>query len=153
MSRRSGLRTAVSAGGVVYRVREAKPEVILVARPANNLWALPKGTPERGESVEETALREVTEETGLTVEILEHLADISYTFRLHEDRVRVDKVVHHFLMRAIGGDVTLHDHEYDLVAWFGVQEALRLMTYENERTVVERAGVRLHELLAEGSLP
>lgn len=148
-SRGQQVREAVSAGGVVYRVRDGRVEIVLVARPVTNLWALPKGTPEAGESIEQTAIREVAEETGLEVEIVEPLVRISYSFQLSEGRVQIDKVVHHYLLRATGGDVNLHDHEYDLVGWYGVPEALRLMTYENERGVVERAGVRLEELVVE----
>ena len=150
MARGPQIRGAVSAGGVVYRVRDGRAEIVLVARPVTNLWALPKGTPEAGESLEETARREVSEETGLLVEIVEPLTEIAYSFHVTDGRVRVDKVVHHYLMSVAGGDVRLHDHEYDLVAWYGVPEALRLMTYDNERTVVERAGERLSELMAEG---
>ena len=144
------VRAAVSAGGVVYRVREGRPEIVLVARPVTNLWALPKGTPNPGESLEETALREVSEETGLEVEIVEPISEIAYSFHVTDGRVRIDKVVHHFLMTATGGDVSHHDHEYDLVGWYGLTEALRLMTYDNERTVVERARARLDELMTEG---
>lgn len=151
MPRTPQIREAVSAGGVVYRFRDGRGEIVLVARPGTNLWALPKGTPEAGESLEETALREVCEETGLEVEIVEPLVQIAYTFHLGDGRVQIDKVVHHYLLRATGGDVSRHDHEYDLVGWYGVNEALRLMTYDNERTVVERAGTRIEELLAQGS--
>lgn len=151
-SRGPHVREAVSAGGVVYRVRDGRVEIVLVARPVTNLWALPKGTPEAGESIEQTAVREVAEETGLEVEIVEPLIKISYSFHLSDGRVQIDKVVHHYLLQATGGDVNRHDHEYDLVAWYGVPEALRLMTYENERTVVERAGARLRELVAGGGL-
>jgi 8-oxo-dGTP pyrophosphatase MutT (NUDIX family) len=150
MARGPVVRAAVSAGGVVYRVRDGRPEIVLVARPVTNLWALPKGTPEAGESLEETALREVSEETGLQVEIVEPITEIAYSFHVTDGRVRVDKIVHHFLMRVAGGDVSLHDHEYDLVGWYGLDEALRLMTYDNERTVVERARKRLEEVVAKG---
>jgi len=144
------VRGAVSAGGVVYRVRDGRPEIVLVARPVTNLWALPKGTPNPGETLEQTALREVSEETGLEVEIVEPISEIAYSFHVTDGRVRIDKVVHHFLMTATGGDVSRHDHEYDLVGWYGLTEALRLMTYDNERTVVERARARLDELMTEG---
>jgi 8-oxo-dGTP pyrophosphatase MutT (NUDIX family) len=137
--RKPPVEEAVSAGGVVFRFRNDRAEIVLVARPATNLWALPKGTPEPGESLEETARREVSEETGLHVAIVQPLADIEYSFPKPRGAGRVDKVVHHFLMTPNGGDVTNHDHEYDLVAWYGVDEALRLMTYDNERSVVQRA--------------
>ncbi|MFN8639038.1 MAG: NUDIX domain-containing protein [Dehalococcoidia bacterium] len=78
MPRSPHVREAVSAGGVVYRIRDGRGEIVLVARPGTNLFALPKGTPEGGESLEETAVREVCEETGLEVEIVEPLVQIAY---------------------------------------------------------------------------
>lgn len=145
------IERAVSAGGVVYRVTETRIELVLVARPQANLWALPKGTPEPGESIEETARREVSEETGLEVSIVEPVTDIAYSFPRPRGGGRVDKVVHHFLMTADGGDVNDHDHEYDLVAWYGVDEALRLMTYDNERGVVEAAARLIERNRANGT--
>jgi 8-oxo-dGTP pyrophosphatase MutT (NUDIX family) len=142
---------AVSAGGVVYRVANERIEVVLVARPQTNLWALPKGTPEPGESIEETARREVSEETGLEVSIVEPVTDINYSFPRPRGGGRVDKVVHHFLMTADGGDVNDHDHEYDLVAWYGVEEARRLMTYDNERAVVDAAARLIERHRANGA--
>ncbi len=63
----SALRTErlVSAGGIVFRPGADGPEVLLCGRSSDNLWALPKGTPDAGETPEETALRETREETGL----------------------------------------------------------------------------------------
>src|SRR5690606_17061881 len=106
--RRPPPRKAVSAGGVVFRRGEDGIEIVLVGRTAENLWALPKGTPDEGESIEETALREVREETGLEVRIVEPLGEIRYRFGDRDGRM-VDKVVYHFLMEPVGGDVALHD--------------------------------------------
>ncbi|MFN8639037.1 MAG: hypothetical protein U0360_06180 [Dehalococcoidia bacterium] len=65
--------------------------------------------------------------------------------------MQIDKVVHHYLLRATGGDVALHDHEYDLVGWYGVNEALRLMTYDNEAHRGGTSGTCIEELLAGSS--
>lgn len=131
---------AVSAGGVVFRRAAHGIEIVLCGRVHEGLWALPKGTPERGESVEETACREVSEETGLGVEIIGGLGSIEYGFARPAQGVRFEKTVYHFLMRPDGtGSVDKHDREYDRVEWFAVAEALRLMTHRNEVTVVRRA--------------
>jgi 8-oxo-dGTP pyrophosphatase MutT (NUDIX family) len=128
---------ATSAGGVVYRHTPAGLAIVLAHRRSPALWALPKGTPARGESLEETALRETAEETGLAVEIEEPLNAISYVFV--RGSTRYFKTVHFFLMRPIGGDLADHDHEFDDVRWVPVSEALRLMNYPTERSVVELA--------------
>jgi 8-oxo-dGTP pyrophosphatase MutT (NUDIX family) len=127
---------ATSAGGVVYRRTESGPEIVLAHRRSPALWALPKGTPARGESVEETALRETAEESGLAVAIEQPLPSISYVFV--RGSTRYFKTVHFFLMRPVGGDLADHDHEFDDVRWVPLSEALRLMNYPTERSVVEQ---------------
>lgn len=143
-----GLRVeqVVSAGGVVYRRGERGVEIVLCGRTPEGLWALPKGTPEPAESLRETALREVSEETGLGVEIESDLGTIQYAFARPAHGVRYEKTVHHFLMRPSGsGSVDDHDGEYDRVVWFAAEEALRVMTHRNEANVVRRALVALEE--------
>jgi 8-oxo-dGTP pyrophosphatase MutT (NUDIX family) len=137
---------AVSAGGVVYRRGERGIEIVLCGRTPEGLWALPKGTPERGEELHATALREVSEETGLGVDIERELGTIQYTFARPAQGVRFEKTVHHYLMRPSGaGSVVEHDGEYDRVEWFDVEEALRIMTHHNEMQVVRRAMEALEE--------
>jgi diadenosine hexaphosphate hydrolase (ATP-forming) len=131
---------AVSAGGVVYRRGEHGTEIVLCGRLPDGFWALPKGTPEPGESLEETALREVCEETGLGVEIVGELGTIEYGFARPLQGVRFEKTVHHYLMQPTGiGSFNEHDGEYDRVAWFPAHEALRIMTHRNELEIVRRA--------------
>jgi len=139
---------AFSAGGVVFRrINPTEPatdtapdeiEVVLVGRPRDNNWTLPKGTPGHGETQEETALREVCEETGLTVAILEEIGSIHYWFSRRG--VRYKKEVLHYLMVATGGDLSLHDHEYDEARWFPLDEATQRLAHENEIAIVRRAG-------------
>ena len=139
-----GLRTAraTSAGGVVHRTEAGRAEIVLVHRREPRLWALPKGTPDAGETLAETAIRETREETGLEVEIEEPISSITYFFV--RGRTRFHKTVHFFLMRSTGGALDDHDHEFDDVRWFQLEEALELMTHATERAVVHRAA----ELLA-----
>ncbi len=129
------VRDAVAAGGVVIREGERGQEVVLAGR--EGLWVLPKGTPDRDERIEETATREVREETGLDVRIVRPLGTIEYWFAL--PRRRVHKTVHFFLMEALSGDVSRHDHEYEEVRWVPVEEARRLLTFETYREMLERA--------------
>lgn len=128
-----------SAGGVVFRRVEGALEVLICGRNADRLWALPKGTPEPGETLEQTALREVREETGVEVEAEGTVGDIKYWFSRPDEGVRYFKTVRHYLMRPVGGDPALHDHEFDDVRWFDAHEALRILTYQNEAKILRQA--------------
>jgi len=107
-------------------------------------WTLPKGTPIAGETLEETALREVEEETGLQVRILSPLDSINYTFVQRGLKIR--KTVHYFIMEPIGGDLGKHDHEFEEVRWIPFAEAPVLLSFETERALVALAATRLPEL-------
>src|SRR5438874_2051856 len=148
---------AFSAGGVVFRLisgdsnekngtsnqwrnvqySNMSVEVALVGRSHSGMWALPKGTPEAGETLEQVAVREVQEETGLEVRLIAYIGNVSYSF-IH-DKIRFQKQVRHFLFEAIGGDTSLHDAEYDRVEWFSIPEALRRLTYQNEVNILSKA--------------
>jgi len=134
----------VSAGGVAFRHGPDGIEVVLVGRREPERWVLPKGTPNRGESMDQTAVREVSEETGIQVRLIRPLHDIQYWFVLHG--VRHYKTVHFYLMEAVGGDTSLHDHEYDVAAWFPITEAERRLAFANEQTVVTKARAALDGL-------
>jgi 8-oxo-dGTP pyrophosphatase MutT (NUDIX family) len=126
---------------VVHRAVDGEIEILLVHRRTPVLWALPKGTPDSGETIEETALRETREETGIDVEIEAQLSSIRYFFV--RGSTRFHKTVHFFLMRPVGGAIELHDGEFDEVRWVPVSEALALMNHATERSVVERAAALL----------
>jgi 8-oxo-dGTP pyrophosphatase MutT (NUDIX family) len=128
---------ATSAGGVVYRIVDERIQVVLAHRRSPPLWALPKGTPDSGETIEETAIRETREETGLEVEIECPLSSIRYFFV--RGSTRFHKTVHFFLMLAVGGTTDAHDAEFDEVRWMDLPEAVAVMTHATERSVVEEA--------------
>ena len=104
----------ISAGGLVFREAAGRIETLLCARnrpgflgaDAPLSWRLPKGTPETGESVEQTARREVQEETGLQVTVLAPITSIRYYFVGHNDGVRYDKTVYFYLMEPSGGSTS-----------------------------------------------
>ena len=144
--RRPGTRlrnaNAVSSGGVLYRpAQEKRYQVALVGRSAQGTWGLPKGTPSEGESLEQTALREVAEETGIEPRLVAPLGSIQYYFVARNTRFH--KIVHFYLMEAVGGDVSQHDHEYDLVEWFDLDEAVERLSYPNEVEMVKIARAKL----------
>jgi 8-oxo-dGTP pyrophosphatase MutT (NUDIX family) len=130
---------AFSAGGVVMRDGAHGRELLLGRRRRDRRragWSLPKGTPVGDETPAETALREVAEETGLQVRIVDALGDIRYRFL--RDGVRIDKTVRYYLMEPLGGDLADHDHEFEEVRWFGVGEAERAMQFATERDILAR---------------
>lgn len=127
-----------SSGGVVYRLNREGIEIVVCGRKASGVWALPKGTPRIGESLQETAAREVEEETGLKVTIEEQIGQVQYWFV--EEGVHYFKTVYYFLMRPAGGDMADHDPEFDEVLWLAFDKALGVLTYDNDLNIVRRAG-------------
>ena len=113
-------------------------------------WTLPKGTPNPGETREQTAIREVAEETGLEVRISGPFESIEYTFV--QRGVRIHKTVHYFLMVPTGGDLARHDHEFESVRWIAFDEAQNLLTFETERALVARAADAIGMQGGEGSV-
>ena len=145
--------TATSAGGIVIRYEAGIPHLVVGARRRERdgrTWTLPKGTPKSGETTEQTAVREVAEETGLEVRITAPLSSISYVFV--QSGTRIHKTVHYFLMEPTGGDLAEHDHEFDQVRWVAFDEAPMLLTFETERALVARARSAI-ELASSGASP
>jgi 8-oxo-dGTP pyrophosphatase MutT (NUDIX family) len=142
--------TATSAGGIVVRHEDGQPWLVVGSRRRERdgrTWTLPKGTPKTGETTEETALREVTEETGLKVRITGPLDSIEYFFV--QSGTRIHKTVHYFMMEPTGGDLARHDHEFEDVRWIRFSDAAATLTFETERALVARAS----GLVDPGSVP
>jgi 8-oxo-dGTP pyrophosphatase MutT (NUDIX family) len=136
--------TATSAGGIVVRFEKQVPHLVVGSRRRDRdlvTWTLPKGTPNEGETREQTAVREVGEETGLEVRITGWLDSIEYWFV--QRGVRIHKTVHYFLMEQTGGDLGRHDHEFEQVRWIRFDEAPELLTFETERALVARAAAAI----------
>ena len=137
---RSPVTKEISAGGVVYRRDGDTIEVVLASRRTRRgdlAWGLAKGGVEEGESMEEAAVREVLEETGLTVELEASLGETKYFYVWGDARIR--KTVHFFLMRFTGGDPQDRDDEMEEVRWFPLERALKRAAYRGEREILERA--------------
>jgi 8-oxo-dGTP pyrophosphatase MutT (NUDIX family) len=140
--------TATSAGGIVIRTEGNRLQFVVGRRRRERdgmTWTLPKGTPHAGETTEATAIREVGEETGLEVAIVQPFESIEYWFV--QSGTRIHKTVHYFLMVPIGGDLSRHDREFESVRWMDFDEAPQLLTFETERALVARAAVLAHDVV------
>ena len=137
------VKRAQSFGGVVVRP-EGESVAVAMIRTRNlkdeQVWTLPKGTPDEGEAPQDTALREVHEETGLEVEVSGRAGDVEYWFVL--DGVRHHKRVRFFLMRVTGGDPTAHDNEVEEVALVEGAQAAGMLSYQSERKVLSDALIK-----------
>ena len=135
-----------SAGGLVVDLAGDVPRGALIGRTdraGRLLWSLPKGHIEAGETPEQAAVREVEEETGISGEIVGELGTIDFWFVA--DGRRIHKTVHHYLLRAIGGELSDADVEVAAVAWVPLSEIRAQLAYPDERGLVDTAGRLLAE--------
>jgi 8-oxo-dGTP diphosphatase len=127
------MKPRVAAGGVVERVTAGGVHVVIVRRTRYGDWVLPKGKPDDGETLEQTALREVKEETGCEARI----AGESYTIEYNVRRAR--KVVTFFRMEFVADGFAVDPWEIERVMWLSPVEALERLTYDTERAIVRKA--------------
>jgi len=110
------------------------------------VWALPKGNLDPGERPEQTALREVLEETGVSGRLVEKLGDVKYTYT-RRGGVRVFKIVSFYLLRAGRGRIGEIEERMRIevaeARWLPLDEAPRLLAYGGERQMAQRALARL----------
>ena len=149
--------TQVSSGGVIVRMDGERPSVCLIARRSEGrrrlIWGLPKGHVEAGEHPQQTALREVREETGLVGASIRKLGAITYWFSVKEEQVRFFKTVHFYLLRYLSGRPEDHDDEVEQAAWFPINQALRRVTYANERAILLKAKRLIRRTVARHDSP
>jgi 8-oxo-dGTP pyrophosphatase MutT (NUDIX family) len=125
--------TETSYGGLVLR----GDDVLVITPTGRRVTGLPKGGPERDETPEQTATREVREETGITARVREPLGAVRYWYR--RSGRRVHKTVHFFLFDFVSGSTADHDHEVDEARWIPLREARTALSYPGERALAERA--------------
>ena len=128
------MSTETSYGGVVVRGDEV---LVIVPRGRRRVLGLPKGGMDPGETPEQTAAREVREETGITVTVGERLGQVDYTYR--RGGRPIQKTVHFYLCTFEQGDTADHDHEVDDALWLPLEAARRRLSYPGERRMIEQA--------------
>lgn len=130
-------RTATSSGAIILREVEGKLKIALAHHPREiKAWVLPKGHVEEGESLEQAALREIYEETGLdNVQLIQHLGTILRESMKKNGDVE-QKTIHFYLAYALSGSPSQapSDTGFTDVGWFSPTEAIELLPYESEQT-------------------
>jgi 8-oxo-dGTP pyrophosphatase MutT (NUDIX family) len=139
------IRRQVSSGGVAFRRAGGGIEIAIVSVGPTARWQLPKGIVDAGESPETTAVRETREEAGIETELVAPLETIQYWYQATDrgERVRFHKFVHFFLLEYRAGDVADHDHEVNEARWVPIEQAITMLAFGNERSVVTQAAALL----------
>jgi len=120
----------LAAGGYVFN---HQGEVLLVHRPRYGDWSFPKGKLDKGESLEECALREVFEETGFICELGKFIGTVNY-----EDRKGRQKEVHYWRMNILSGSFQANS-EVDKIRWLSDKSAMGLLSYSHDRELLVQA--------------
>lgn len=121
-----------SCGAVIWREQEGKPHVLVIQHQNGGHWAFPKGHVEGHETEEQTAVREILEETGLKVKLNTSFRRV-VTF---SPKPRVIKDVIYFAARPTGGKLKRQEAEVMDIRWLTIGEALKFITYETDRAVL-----------------
>jgi 8-oxo-dGTP pyrophosphatase MutT (NUDIX family) len=137
----------ISAGGVAFRELGDRIEVALISVGNDSRWQLPKGLVDKGESTEAAAIREVREEAGINTEVIARIDKVEYWYLWNEDgrRVRYHKYVYFYLLRYKSGDVRDHDDEVNEARWFAIDDAIKMLAFDNEKKIL---GLALQSLEA-----
>lgn len=139
------LKKHFSAGGAVFRRKIADAEKVelewLIIKPAGyERWQLPKGTIEKGEKSQQTAEREIFEETGVRAKVVEKINTNRYFFV--QNGQKIFKTVVFYLMKSQGEKTNIAQqwsHEVDFAVWVSTKEAMEKLTYKDDREVVIKA--------------
>jgi len=134
----------ISAGGVVYNRVDGKLQIQMI-RDRYHKMTLAKGKMEPGETIEQTALREIEEETGIVGRIIKHLEDVKYEYT-HPTAGPVDKEVSYYLVEAVSGSLQPQVEEINQVEWLTPEEAWQQQLqsgYRNNDTVLLKALLEL----------
>ncbi|MFM1825971.1 MAG: hypothetical protein RLZZ37_606 [Actinomycetota bacterium] len=122
----------VAAGAVIYKI-ENDYLFAVIHRPHREDWSFPKGKQDENETIEETAKREILEETGLIVELEKKLKSREYEVKGRE------KIVHYWLAKNLIEKTFQKNDEVDELLWLTKSDALKTLSYEADRFLLEEA--------------
>lgn len=131
----------VSAGGVVYQEHNGQLQFLMIVDRYGKV-TLAKGKQEPGETIEETALREIAEETGIKGKLIRHLDTVYYHYHHAQTKELVNKEVHYYLVEAVSSEITVQVEEINAVRWCDPLEAWKLQQekgYLNNENVLRKA--------------
>lgn len=124
-----------SCGAIVYRRKGGLVQILLIKHRRGGHWAFPKGHVEAGETERQTATREVLEETGLRVRLLQGFREeVSY-----HPRPGVQKDVVYFLAFAEDSRTTMQEEEISQLRWISLGRVVNYLTYDNDRRLIRQA--------------
>ena len=124
-----------SCGAIVYRKFHGNIELLLIKTQNGGHWSLPKGHAESAETEDETAVREIMEETGISV-----ILDTSFRHVItYAPKKETTKDVVYFLARAVTYDYTPQEEEIAQIKWVEINHAATLLSYDNDRQLVSQA--------------
>lgn len=144
------MRFEFSAGGVVFRkTPDNNIEILVSQHSQHHGWVFPKGligdkNEFQGQSKEETAVREVKEETGIEAEIAEALPPVAYWYQWEGEKRK--KTVYYYIMKFKSGNFENRDHEMEAVEWLPIDEAMDRLTYKSDKEVWKSAKERIQRL-------
>jgi 8-oxo-dGTP diphosphatase len=137
-----------SAGGIVYKKEHDQIFILVCQHSQHHGWVFPKGfigDKISGESKEDTALREVAEETGVKGKIIEPIEAITYWYEM--DGIKRKKTVYYYIMQYIDGDITKHDWEMENVEWLPIEGVEERLTYDSDKKVWEKTKGRIKTII------
>lgn len=138
-----------SAGGIVFKKEGGKIYILLCKHSSNHTWVFPKGLigdHNKGEKKEETAIREVKEETGVDAKIIEPLKPIAFWYKFNGELIK--KTVYYYLMEYVSGDTTQHDFEMEAVEWVPIEEVNDRLSHKSDKQLFKETQKRIEELIS-----
>lgn len=148
------MKEEFSAGGIVFKRDHDVLYILVSQHSGHHGWVFPKGfigdkEEFKDESKEETALREVQEETGAIGEIIEPVRPVDYWYQWEGEKRH--KTVYYFLMKFVGGDITNHDWEMENVEWLPEDKVMERLTYPSDKKVWEQAQEKIKQIISKNS--